>query len=520
MEIRRLHNKADQNNESNGFHILKFTAPERSVISYQPMHWVFCVDKSGSMSTLSLKDNKTRLDHVKCTLIRIVEYLQSLCNTVSRSYVIDIVWFSGDIKTSSITLDATTDTAGFIKEINDVTANGMTNMSAAIRKATNLILEHPTEMKSTMVVLSDGEITAGISDPNYILELVNECYSKLTQNFTPVFVGYGTEQSSSLLSTLSNTPNGEYHCVESVEGAGVVYGEIVHSTLYECIKDMKIDVVGYKIYDFEKNTWESSLTVGKIASGAKRVWHLRGNNNENCRIEVKATFRMLNIIDTGDRWSQCILTTANAIEPDINTTDRECYTYYLRQQVLELLAESKEYIKNMHNLFRRNTPPPAPRLRRQPINQLNTLSIQSQDIDVDLFEPAPTLSPIRMNENGVSFESPRPPVPTPAQLLKKKLLDKMDEIKAYIIQDGDETGILGALCDDLYICSIALKSSRGLTYILARQTSQGNQRAYNALGVDDLEDDSDTDHQLSDNMVSPYASQQVGEVIRGVSQPF
>ena len=99
------------------------------------MHWVFCVDKSGSMSTLSLKDNKTRLDHVKCTLIRIVEYLQSLCNTVSRSYVIDIVWFSGDIQTSSITLDATTDTAGFIKEINDVTANGMTNMSAAIRKS-------------------------------------------------------------------------------------------------------------------------------------------------------------------------------------------------------------------------------------------------------------------------------------------------------------------------------------------------------------------------------------------------
>ena len=52
-------------------------------------------------------------------------------------------------------------------------------------------------MKSTMVVLSDGEITAGISDPNYILEFVNECYNKLTQNFTPVFVGYGTEQSSS-----------------------------------------------------------------------------------------------------------------------------------------------------------------------------------------------------------------------------------------------------------------------------------------------------------------------------------
>lgn len=524
MEIRRLQNKADEDNGSNGFNILKFTAPVNTVISSQPMHWVFCVDRSGSMSTLSTKDNKTRLDHVKATLVRIVEYLQNLCNGTLRTYVIDIVWFNGDITTSSITIDGTTDTAAFIKEINDVAASGMTNMSAAIRKASQLIIQHEIDMKSTMVVLSDGEITAGISDPNYILEFVNECYNKLTQNFTPVFVGYGTEQSSCLLSTLSNTPNGEYHCVESVEGAGIVYGEIVHSTLYECIKDMEMHVKGYKIYDFEKNSWESSISIGKIASGASRVWHLRESSDENGRIEVKAIFNMLSIKDAGDSWSQCILTTASAIEPEVGVKDRECYRYYLRQQVLELLAESKEYTQNMHNMIRRNTPPPAPRLRRQVGNHLSSLfEVQSsQDLDTDLFESPPTLSPLRFNNNGLppSPIAASPPPPNPGQILKQKLIEKMDEIKAYIVQDGDETGMLGALCDDLYVCSMALKSNRGLTYILARQTSQGNQRAYNAVGVDDLEDDTNMGHEMSDNMVSPYASQQVSDVIRGVSQPM
>lgn len=525
MEIRRLQNKADEDNGSNGFNILKYTAPESSIISLQSMHWTFCVDRSGSMSTISSKDNKTRLYHVKATLVRIVEYLKNLCNGTSRTYIIDIVWFNGDIKTSSITIDGMTDTSAFIKEINDVTAYGMTNMSAAIRKASQLILEHQSDLKTTMVVLSDGEITTGISDPQYIREFVDECYIKFTQNFTPVFVGYGTEQSSSLLSSLSNTPNGEYHCVESVEGAGIVYGEIVHSALYECIKDMKIDVLGYKIYDFEKNTWNSSLTVGKIASGASRVWHLRESRDENPSGmgQAKASFNQLSISDDGDSWSQCILTTANAVVPEIGTTDRECYRYYLRQQVLELLAESKEYIQNMHNLIRRNTPPPAPRLRRQVGNNISPLFEvdSSQDLDIDLFEPPPTLSPIRFNNELLPSPNVETlPAPSPRQLLKQRLIDKMNEIKAYIVQDGDDTGILGTLCDDLYVCSMALKSSRGLTYILARQTSQGNQRAYNALGVDDLEDDTDMGHQMSDNMVSPYASQQASDVIRGVSQPM
>ncbi len=81
MEIRRLRNALNDTHDDSraGFSILKFNAPERDIISVDPMRWVFCVDRSGSMSLISEKDNKSRLDHVKSTLIKIVEYLKDLC---------------------------------------------------------------------------------------------------------------------------------------------------------------------------------------------------------------------------------------------------------------------------------------------------------------------------------------------------------------------------------------------------------------------------------------------------------
>jgi hypothetical protein len=60
---------------------------------------------------------------------------------------------------------------------------------------------------------------------------------------------------------------------------------------------------------------------------------------------------------------------------------------------------------------------------------------------------------------------------------------------------------------------INMNSKDGLTCIITRQTSQGNQRVYNATGMD-------TQQEMSVNMVSTYESQQVGAVIREVSQSY
>lgn len=513
MEIKRLYNRNEEN-AANGFSILKYSSPESDMISTQPMHWVLCVDRSGSMETIGSKDQRSRMDHVKATVVRIVEYLKQLCEGTTRVYYVDVVWFNGEVTTTSITVDKLTDLSEFISEVNSVGAAGLTNMSAAIKKASSMIME-AAPIKSAMVLLSDGEITAGVSDPQYLIQWVNECADALKTDFAPVFVGYGTEQSSSLLMTLSRVPNGEYHCVESVEGASIVYGEIVHGVLYESIKNLNIEVQGGQIYNFEKNSWESSLHVGKVAAGASRVWHLRESGEEP--LSVNATYDTLTVGEGSDKdsWIQESVSCATVEEPAVGASDKECYRYFLRQEVLELLAEAKEYTENMHERMKRNTPPPAPRVRRQDAGVLPAYSdIEYGAQHQDLFDPPPVLSPIRIaGREAVKEEK------TPGQKLREKLMVKLGQIKEYIAAEGDDTGMLGALCDDLYICSLALKSSRGLTYIIARQTSQGLQRAYNATGMDDLEEDEDDGaHEISNSMVSPYASQRLGAVIREVSQ--
>ena len=521
MEIKRLQNRGDADNGCNGFNILKFSAPETAVASFQPMHWVFCVDRSGSMETIGSKDGKSRMEHVKATLVRIVEYLEQQCKNTVRSYLIDIVWFNGDVSTTSFIVDANTDTTHFIQEINNMAAVGMTNMSAAIKKATQLITSPSISTnKTAMVLLSDGEITAGVSDPNYLSQWINQCVDALGQDFSPVFVGYGTEQSSRLLTTLSKTPNGEYHCVESVEGAGIVYGEIVHSALYESIKNLVIEVSGGEIYNYEKNTWESSLVVGKVPSGSSRVWHLRDSPDDI--LVVRSSLQRFEMKNGYDTWQHATIECGTQLQPECGAIDKECYNYYFRQQVLELLAEAKECTENRNTRARLYTPPPAPRYRRRTFQDVSD-SDDPDPLALSMFgAPPPALSPLRVPFSDEESE-PVSETPTPAQILKNRVLGKLDEIKAYIAQEGDETGMLGSLCDDLYVCSLALNSNsnRGLTYILARQTSQGNQRAYNATGIDDLDDaNMDTQHVMSPNMVSPYASQQVGAVIREVSQTY
>lgn len=490
MEIKRLQNRSDTDNGCNGFNILKFSVPETTIASFHPMHWVFCVDRSGSMETIGSKDDKSRMEHVKTTLVRIVEYLKQQCRDTARTHLVDIVWFNGEVSTTSFIVDAKAHTTPFIGEINSMTASGLTNMSAAIKKATQMITSPLIRTtKTAMIVLSDGEITAGDSEPTYLAQWINKCVEVLGQDFSPVFVGYGTEQSSSLLIALSKTPNGEYHCVESVEGAGIVYGEIVHSALYESVKNLIIEVSGGEIYNYEKNEWVSSLIVGKVSSGSSRVWHLRDVPGEN--LVVRSSLHRFEMKNGRDSWQHLTTECATQLEPEYGSIDKECYNYYLRQQVLEMLAEAKECTEDVYNVS----------------DDIELLALSM------LYTPAQTLSSIRQ----LSSDEEQDPV----QMLRKRILDKLREIKAYIAQESDDTGMLGSLCDDLYVCSLALNSNIGLTYILARQTSQGNQRAYSATGIDGLDiSNLDAQHVMSPSMVSPYASQQVDTVIREVSQTY
>ena len=58
---------------------------------------------------------------------------------------------------------------------------------------------------------------------------------------------------------MAKLSNGSYHFVDTIENAGMVYGEIIHSLLYKTVEDIKVYVEGVEVYDFNENCWTNKV---------------------------------------------------------------------------------------------------------------------------------------------------------------------------------------------------------------------------------------------------------------------
>ncbi len=105
----------------------------------------------------------------------------------------------------------------------------------------------------------------------------------------------------------------------------------------------------------------------------------------------------------------------------------------------------------------------------------------------------------------------------------EKLEEHLAMLKKYIEDNGDEEGFVAVLTDDTYIAIRSLRASNGRHFLVARQVSQGNQRAYMASDMSDMCDDasghSPPTHNILKCKTTPYASQEVVNTIRHVSGP-
>ena len=66
-----------------------------------------------------------------------------------------------------------------------------------------------------------------------------------------MFVGFGPDHAVDLLTSLSNSSNGDYNFVNSAENAGMLYGELLHGILYNVAKDITIKMKGGKLYYYK-----------------------------------------------------------------------------------------------------------------------------------------------------------------------------------------------------------------------------------------------------------------------------
>lgn len=538
-----------KNGEDN-FMILQINIPEEEE-TRQYVHWIFDVDYSGSMSARSIKDERTRLEHVQSTLVNILEYLKLHSVRTKSIHKVSIIWFNhltntSEAPTLTFEIDKGTDLSGFRNEICKVMPNGSTSISGAITAA-DMLIPQKIMHKTALIFMSDGQPTAG-NCSHYQLEsmvqkVIDRAEKDNSHSFSTMFIGYGAGETG-LMEKLGNIGSGEYHCIESEEGAGVVYGEITHNILAQQRKNTVIEVENGQIYDFKFNEWSTSLNIGNMPNGSERVFHLKTTTPDT----IKVTMKYADYKSDQGLWDNEEDISSTIIEPEEGKINEMVKIYKIRQEVLELLSEARAWKTENPYVGAVITPTllRAPPLLAAPPpikRQTNAPSV-FQSVDMATLPPLPVTPtqprinkplPNRVCSAPTTGKAEKTPVESNDidvevkshyDMLKIKLEAKLSHVKTYITeltsQNNEEyqkgIAILQMLTDDLFITIESLERPHGLTNIIARQTSQGTQRAYNTCNADDF-NDTLSQHTVSDSYTSPYAAPSAAQCIRSISQP-
>jgi hypothetical protein len=202
---------------------------------------------------------------------------------------------------------------------------GSTNIAIALKNANERLKNLTTNR--THVFMTDGQVTAGPKKTDQLIPYVDSSY----QN---IFVGFGSDHDAFLLQALANQSNqSNYYYVDHIETAGLAYGEITHSILYQALKNVTITIHGGEIYDYKTNTWSKTLEIPSLVGESKKTYHLRSSNPKH----LKATIQSQESNISEDIY----------VLPELENAPATDFTKYLyRQRTLEILYEAQQTIKS------------------------------------------------------------------------------------------------------------------------------------------------------------------------------
>ena len=240
--------------------------------------FIFMLDRSSSMNQRCV-DRKTKLQHVIHTMKNILGYL---CDhpTVRHHLVVETF---NDVVTRVV--DRCVVTAETYPELlcilDKITPNGSTNIEEALASIRRRTTACPVNRKIVHLFMTDGYATVGESDHDRLFEQV-------TTGITNIFIGLGVDHDNVLLEKLSDVKHGSYYFIDALEKNNLVYGEIMHELLFQCLQNVRFQVTGGEIYDYTKNQWLDTLSLDHLSSGANKTFHLRSSSPAECRVVLMA----------------------------------------------------------------------------------------------------------------------------------------------------------------------------------------------------------------------------------------
>jgi hypothetical protein len=287
-------------------------------VSKTPWFIFFSNDISGSMSSLCENNKNTKMEHSNHTIRNILTLFSKFSNEVEIWVQVDA--FDDQIDKIIPAQRVSEDNIDFLLvSVNKMRPRNSTNIELAMNNANKVITKFQEDNENFNVAhifTTDGNATAGIQNIKSLSELVNK-------SFMNIFIGFGFDHSMETLNSLANYVGGRYYFIDDIENGGLVYGEILHSLLYKCFDNIKIEVQNGEIYDYMKGRWETSLYIDALYSQANKTFHISSSTPELVEIN----------------WTG----TNNKIEIGFNVIfeeDKECIDlskYILKQKLQELM---------------------------------------------------------------------------------------------------------------------------------------------------------------------------------------
>jgi hypothetical protein len=415
------------------FGILDIKIRTEIPINAKHIHMFFTIDTSGSMSDIC-SDGRTKMSHIQHTLENMLRIFHE-----NRECNISVHVQAFDTIINTVISNVPNIHDANIEELivlisQKIKPRGSTDIELALEKASEEINSYHTtnpENEIVHIFLTDGDITSGSRDYTHLLELV-------PKNCTNIFIGYGLDHDSELLSHLSTEKGNEYRFVDALEKAGLVYGEVVHSILYKAIEDVTLSANGAELYNYQTNTWSTDLEIGNLLSEQMKTFHVRSKTVDECYISINGK----TIVKTRQFQTINVYEKQTDVSPlHYLSESNDLGVYLFRQRTQELLYESRQISK---------------------LNKKSYIHDSMRDLD-------------DCTEIESRFES--------LYQKQKDLKEKMKEFHKTMInymkdKNIENDPVMKMLCDDIYIAYKTTGTTLGAMYSCARQTSNGQQQTY------------------------------------------
>ena len=266
----------DGNKFKLGLYELSTISPPNEMSNYS-INLIFSIDCSESMNTICL-NGKTKINQV-------IETLKNILTIISEKFenriTVSIYGFNCDIFTVVELVTISKININNILSVIEqkIIPDSITNFEKILNHINKNEIFTKNYSAHHHLFLSDGQVTDGEDDYNLLCNMLN-----MYHNIHHTFIGYGEDHDAYLLSKLSNHVCGKYCFIERLDNTGLVYGELLHTILYNAFSNINIHTKGCKIYNYVNNEWTNNLQLGLLSYDANKKFQLKIDSDN---IEVR-----------------------------------------------------------------------------------------------------------------------------------------------------------------------------------------------------------------------------------------